>query len=80
MKEAAVVQPRRKGSARAGFEAAQIAAFLRENADKLEKAKPPEHAGFATGALAREEAASLREMAEPSRRRKVRAWKIWSGG
>ncbi len=47
-----------------GFEAAQIAAFLRENAEKLEKAKLPERAGFATVALAREEAASLREMAE----------------
>ncbi|HKN70501.1 MAG TPA: hypothetical protein VJX30_05705 [Terriglobales bacterium] len=47
-----------------GFEAAQIAAFLRENAGRLEKAKLPERAGFATGALAREEAASLREMAE----------------
>jgi len=47
-----------------GFEAAQISAFLRENAERLEKAKLPERAGFATGALAREEAASLREMAE----------------
>jgi hypothetical protein len=47
-----------------GFEVAQIAAFLRENAEKLEKAKLPERAGFATGALAREEAGSLREMAE----------------
>ena len=47
-----------------GFEAAQIAAFLRENAERLEKAKLPERAGFATGALAREEAASLRAMAE----------------
>jgi len=37
---------------------------LRENAGRLEKAKLPERAGFATGALAREEAASLREMAE----------------
>ena len=47
-----------------GFEATQIAAFLRENAERLEKAKLPERAGFATGALAREEAASLREIAE----------------
>ena len=47
-----------------GFEVAQIAAFLRENAGRLEKAKLPERAGFATGALAREEADSLREMAE----------------
>ena len=47
-----------------GFEATQIAAFLRDNAERLEKAKLPERAGFATGALAREEAGSLREMAD----------------
>jgi hypothetical protein len=47
-----------------GFETAQIVAFLRENAGKLEKAKLPERSGFATTALAREEAASLREIAE----------------
>jgi len=46
-----------------GFEAAQIAAFLRENAGKLEKAKLPESPGFATSALAREEAATLRDLA-----------------
>jgi hypothetical protein len=47
-----------------GFEGAQIAAFLRANADQLEKAKVPERAGFATRSLAREEAGSLRAMAE----------------
>ena len=47
-----------------GFEAAEIAAFLRRNADQLEKAKVPEREGFATAALARESARSLREMAE----------------
>ena len=47
-----------------GFEAAQIVSFLRENAGKLEKAKLPERAGFATGALALEQADSLRRMAE----------------
>src|SRR5580698_271897 len=47
-----------------GFEATQIVAFLRDNAERLEKAKLPERAGFATGALAREEAGSLREMAD----------------
>lgn len=46
-----------------GFEAAQIAAFLRQNAEKLQKAKLPERTGFATGVLAREQAGSLREMA-----------------
>jgi hypothetical protein len=47
-----------------GFEAAQIAGFLRGNAEKLEIAKLPERVGFSTRALAREEAASLRELAE----------------
>ena len=47
-----------------GFEVAEIAAFLRGNAEKLEKAKLPERAEFATGALAREGAGSLREIAQ----------------
>ena len=65
MKEAAVGasgdSPREKAS---GFEAAEIAAFLRGNAERLEKAKLPEREGFATGALARESAGTLREIAE----------------
>lgn len=65
MKEAAVgAASEGKVQRDPGFEAAQIAAFLRENAERLGKAKLPERAGFATGALAREEAVSLREMAE----------------
>jgi hypothetical protein len=65
MKEAAVgARSEEKTRPESGFEAAQIAAFLRGNAEKVEKAKLPERAGFAIGALAREEAASLREMAE----------------
>src|SRR5260370_29443774 len=64
MKEAAVGATGEKAQREPGFEVAQIAAFLRANAGKLEKAKLPERAGFATGALAREEAGSLREMAE----------------
>src|SRR5260370_2606110 len=65
MKEAAVgATGDEKARREPGFEVAQLAAFLRENADKLEKAKLPERAGFATGALAREEAGSMREMAE----------------
>jgi hypothetical protein len=65
MKEAAVgasseEQPRPQP----GFEAAEIAAFLRRNADQLEKAKLPERKGFATGVLARESARSLGDMAE----------------
>lgn len=64
MKEAAIgTSGEEKAEPEPGFEAAQIAAFLRENAERLERAKIPEHAGFATATLAREEAASLREMA-----------------
>ncbi len=65
MKEASVgATGEEKAPREPGFDAAQIAAFLRANAEKLEKAKLPERAGFATGALAREQAGSLREMAE----------------
>jgi hypothetical protein len=65
MKEAAVgVTSGEKEQPDPGFEAAQIVAFLRSNAEKLERAKLPERPGFATGALAKEEAASLREMAD----------------
>jgi hypothetical protein len=65
MKEAAVGAPGEEKRPRdPGFEAAQIVAFLRENAEKLEKAKLPERPGFATAALARDEARSLRELAD----------------
>jgi hypothetical protein len=67
MKEAAIGAGAAGGEQKAerepGFEAAQIIAYLRENAEKVEKAKLPERVGFTTGALAREEAAALREMA-----------------
>lgn len=69
MKEAAIgVASEDKAHQQTGFEAAQIVEFLRENASKLEKAKLPERPGFAAAALAREEAASLREIAETMER------------
>ncbi len=65
MKEAAVgAGSVEKAEREPGFEAAQIIAFLRANADKLEKAKLPQRAGFATDMLAREEAVTLRELAD----------------
>jgi hypothetical protein len=65
MKEAAVgATTEEKAQPEPAFEASQIAAFLRGNAGKLETARLPQRTGFATEALAREEAASLREMAE----------------
>ncbi len=65
MKEAAVgASAPGKAQPEPGFDAAQIATFLRENAERLERAKLPERPGFATIAMAREMAASLRAMAE----------------
>jgi hypothetical protein len=64
MKEAAIgAGSEGKNPPEPGFEAAQIVAFLRGNAEKLENARLPERPGFATGTLAREEAASLRALA-----------------
>src|SRR6202162_1267536 len=61
MKEAAVgATGEEKAQREPGFEAAQIAAVLRGHAGKRGKGKLPEREGFGTGALAREEAASLR--------------------
>ena len=65
MKEAAVGAGGEAARAPApGFEAAEIAGFLKGNAERLEKAKLPEREGFATSALARETALTLREIAE----------------
>jgi hypothetical protein len=63
MKEAAVGtdSPTPKSS---GLDAAEITAFLRGNADRMEKAKLPEREGFATVELARESARTLRELAD----------------
>jgi len=64
MKEAAVGAAGASPPKAPGFEVAEIAAFLRGNAEKLEKAKLPERSGLATATLARESTASLREIAE----------------
>jgi hypothetical protein len=64
MKEAAVGAAGVSPPKAPGFDVAEIAAFLRGNAERLEKAKLPERTGFATGTLAREAAGSLREIAE----------------
>ncbi|HWZ83493.1 MAG TPA: hypothetical protein VNW47_12750 [Terriglobales bacterium] len=63
MKEAAVGAESPRAST-PGFEAAQIAAFLRENVERLQKATLPEREGFATGILAHETARLLGEMAD----------------
>ena len=63
MKEAVVGAAAPEKTPEPGFDGVQIATFLRENAERLEKAKLPESPGFSTRALAREIASSLREMA-----------------
>ena len=63
MKEAAVGAATERARP-AGFEASGIAAFLRGNAEQLEKARLPEREGFAPAALARESEETLRDMAE----------------
>jgi hypothetical protein len=68
MKEAAVgtadAQPASKSAAGQGFEPAAIAAFLRRNADVLEKAKLPQSAGISVHAVADEAAATLCKLAQ----------------
>ena len=63
MKEANVGAEDSAPAKQPGFEIADIAAFLRNNAAKLDQAKLPERSGFDSTALARDVAASLREMA-----------------
>ena len=69
MKEAAVgaevaSTAKEPGFKEPGFDVAEIAAFLRRNAAKLDQAKLPQREGFAPAALAKESAASLRKMAD----------------
>ena len=65
MKEAAVgaAQAEARAEKPAGFQAAEIAAFFRRNAEQLESASLPESKGISGGALARTTAATLRELA-----------------
>jgi len=65
MKEAAVGSSGEPQPAKTpGFEMAQIASFLRDNADQIENAKLPEHESLRPAALARETARTLSEIAE----------------
>jgi hypothetical protein len=51
-------------SANRGFDPAKIASYLRNNADQLEHAKLPARASVAPDTIARETAATLREIAD----------------
>ncbi len=65
MKEAAVGGTRAGGAAEkpAGFQAAEIAAYLRRNAQQLDAAKLPEEQGISGRVIARETVATLRDLA-----------------
>jgi hypothetical protein len=65
MKEAAVGASRTddRGESPAVFQASEIAAFSRRNADRIAAAILPEEKGFSAQALARETAATLRQLA-----------------
>jgi hypothetical protein len=62
MKEAAVGSVRKPGSNR-GFDPAEIAAFLRQNASALESARLPSREGISPHKIAREVAGTLQDMA-----------------
>ncbi len=62
MKEAAVGTESQSHRA-SGFQASEISAFLRHNAEQLDVAKLPERAGISGQPLARETASTLREIA-----------------
>jgi hypothetical protein len=61
MKEAAVGTT--KPDRQTGFQKAEVAAFLRRNADQLEAARLPDRAGVSSQIVARETASTLRGMA-----------------
>lgn len=63
MKEAAVGAQREPPGKTLGFEPADIAAFFRRNADRLETAKLPHAGSIAAQAVAQDAAHSLRELA-----------------
>jgi len=63
MKEAAVGAAKPESKAAKGFDAAEIAGFLRRCAEKLEAASLPEGSGVSARPLAKETAATLREQA-----------------
>ena len=65
MKEAAVgaVSPDSQSGRPAGFQISEICAFLRQDAEQLDAAKLPEAKGISAMPLARETAATLREIA-----------------
>jgi len=64
MKEAAVGAASPESHRPAGFQTSEIAAFLRLNAGQLEAAKLPEAKGIFATPLAKETAATLREIAD----------------
>ncbi|PYX42162.1 MAG: hypothetical protein DMG81_02095 [Acidobacteria bacterium] len=77
MKEAAVGAAQEEDASPAvatrGFDPSEIAAFLRKNAERLEQAKLPSRGSISPQTLAREAAATLRDLGEEvSAQKKVR--------
>lgn len=70
MKEAAVGGATDAGEKPRGFQSAEIAAFLRRNAEQLEAVKLPERNGVAGQALAVNTAAALRDLAAEMEKQK----------
>ena len=63
MKEAAVGVAETQKEKPAGFQTAEIITYLRRNAKQLESAKLPQTGSISSGALARESAATLHQLA-----------------
>jgi len=64
MKEAAVGSAKPESKAAKGFEAGEIAVFLRRNAQQIEAAALPERSGISARPLAKETAVTLGELAD----------------
>lgn len=64
MKEAALGVAKEEPSGPKGFDPAEIAGFLRINADALEQARLPERGGISSQTVARDAARALRDMAD----------------
>lgn len=63
MKEAVIGTQKSSSERAAGFQASEIVAFLRRNAQQLESARLPETAGFSVSLMAKETAATVRDLA-----------------
>ena len=80
MKEAAVGVAKDESKPDRGFQAAEIAAFLRKNAGQLGSREIARGERSFGSTIARETAKTCRSWRRRWRRMLRRGWKIWSGG